>query len=98
MQAKQFPILFKDSLYAERLPIGKKDILENFSYETLTRFYKDWYRPDLMAVIAVGDFDKMEVENLIKEHFSGLVNPPNPRPRVLAEVPDHEDINCYRLR
>ncbi|MFC2161375.1 M16 family metallopeptidase [Acidobacteriota bacterium] len=91
MQAKQFPILFKDSLYAERLPIGKKDILENFSYETLTRFYKDWYRPDLMAVIAVGDFDKMEVENLIKEHFNGLVNPPNPRPRVLAEVPDHEE-------
>ena len=91
MRDKQFPILFKGSLYAERLPIGKKDILENFKYETLKRFYKDWYRPDLMAVIAVGDFDKMEVEALIKKHFSGLVNPPNPRPRVLAEVPDHEE-------
>ena len=91
MRDKQFPILFKGSLYAERLPIGKKDIIENFKYETLKRFYEDWYRPDLMAVIAVGDFDKMEVENLIKEHFSGLVNPLNPRPRVLAEVPDHEE-------
>ena len=91
MRDKQFPILFKDSLYAERLPIGKKDIIENFKYETLKRFYKDWYRPDLMAVIAVGDFDKQEVEAIIKEHFSGLVNPPNPRPRVLAEVPDHEE-------
>ena len=91
MRDKQFPILFKDSLYAERLPIGKKDIIENFKYDVIKRFYKDWYRPDLMAVIAVGDFDKMEVEALIKEHFSGLVNPPNPRPRVLAEVPDHEE-------
>jgi len=91
MRDKQFPILFKGSLYAERLPIGKKDIIENFKYETLKRFYKDWYRPDLMAVIAVGDFDKMEVEALIKKHFSGLVNPPNPRPRILAEVPDHEE-------
>jgi len=91
MRDKQFPILFKDSLYAERLPIGKKDIIEKFDYETLKRFYKDWYRPDLMAVLAVGDFDKTEVEALIKEHFSGLVNPSNPRPRVLAEVPDHEE-------
>jgi len=91
MRDKQFPILFKGSLYAERLPIGKKDILENFKYETLKRFYKDWYRPDLMAIIAVGDFDKLEVEALIKKHFSGLVNPPNPRPRLLAEVPDHEE-------
>lgn len=91
MRDKQFPILFKGSLYAERLPIGKKDIIENFKYETLKRFYTDWYRPDLMAVIAVGDFDKQEVEAMIKEHFSGLANPPNPRPRVLAEVPDHEE-------
>jgi len=91
MRDKQFPILFKGSLYAERLPIGKKDIIENFNYDVLKRFYKDWYRPDLMAVIAVGDFDKQVVEDLIKVHFSGLVNPPNSRPRVLAEVPDHEE-------
>jgi zinc protease len=91
MLDKQFPILFKGSLYAERLPIGKKDIIENFKYETLKRFYKDWYRPNLMAVIAVGDFDKIEVEALIKDHFDGLVNPSNPRPRVLAEVPDYEE-------
>ncbi len=55
MLDKQFPVLFKDSRYAERLPIGDPDVLGQFSYATLKRFYGDWYRPDLMTVIAVGD-------------------------------------------
>src|SRR5262245_35133435 len=52
----ELPILLKGSRYAERLPIGKKEILEGFKPDRLTKFYKDWYRPDLMAVIAIGDF------------------------------------------
>jgi zinc protease len=59
MLDEQLPILFKNSRYAERLPIGKKEILESCSYETLRKFYKDWYRPDLMAIVAVGDFDEL---------------------------------------
>ena len=54
---KQFPVLFKDSRYADRLTIGDPEIIESASYDTVRRFYRDWYRPDLMAVIAVGDFD-----------------------------------------
>ena len=54
---KQFPVLFKGSRYAERLPIGTVESLESFEHEVLKRFYRDWYRPDLMAVIAVGDFE-----------------------------------------
>ena len=57
MRDKYFPILFKDSRYAERLPIGKKHLLETFKYETIRRFYKEWYRPDNMAIIAIGDFE-----------------------------------------
>src|SRR5690606_36413411 len=87
---KQLPILFKDSRYAERLPIGKKEILENFRYESAKRFYKDWYRPDLMAVIAVGDFDKNNIEKLIKEHFSKLKNPENERERKIYPVPGND--------
>lgn len=87
---KQLPILFKDSRYAERLPIGKKEILENFKYESAKRFYKDWYRPDLMAVIAVGDFDKNNIEKLIKEHFSKLKNPENERERKIYPVPGND--------
>ena len=91
MQDKQFPVLLKGSHYAERLPIGKKETIESFDYETLKRFYKDWYRPDLMAAIAVGDFDKATVEKLIKQHFSKLPPASALRPRTIYEVPDHEE-------
>ena len=70
MRDQQFPIIFRDSRYADRLPIGKKETLETFDHTALKRFYADWYRPDLMAVIAVGDFDSAEIEELIKQHFS----------------------------
>ena len=91
MQDKQFPILFQASRYARRLPIGEMKIIESFDHETLKRFYLDWYRPDLMAVMAVGDFDQRTVEELIHQHFSRLAPPPKPRPRALCEVPDHSE-------
>lgn len=89
MRDAQFPILFKGSRYADRLPIGKKETIETFKHETLKRFYNEWYRPDLMAVVAVGDFDKAAVEALIKQHFASLPAVKSPRPRPASEVPDH---------
>jgi len=91
MRDKQFPILFKGSRYAERLPIGKKEIIENFKHSVLKRFYKDWYRPDLMAIIAVGDFEKAKVKELMEMHFSKLTKRRKPRPRRAFEVPDHKE-------
>ncbi len=91
MRDEQFPILFKGSRYADRLPIGKKAVLDTFHYQTLTEFYDDWYRPDLMAVIAVGDFNKTNIEHLIKSHFSNLPQPPNAPQRKLYPVPDHSE-------
>lgn len=91
MRDAQYPILFKNSRYAERLPIGKMEVVESFDPEILELFYRDWYRPDLMAVIAVGDFEGDHVEGLIEEHFSKLTPPENPRPRTVYEVPDHEE-------
>src|SRR5215467_4056887 len=87
---KLFPILLKGSRYADRLPIGKPEIIQNFKPETLKKFYKDWYRPDLMAVVAVGDFDKTAVEDLIKKHFGSIPASPSPRPRPTYDVEDHE--------
>jgi zinc protease len=87
---KLFPILLKGSRYADRLPIGKPEILQNFKPDTLKKFYKDWYRPDLMAIVAVGDFDKAAVENLIKTRFSTIPAASSPRPRVEFDMPDHE--------
>ncbi len=91
MRDEWFPVMFKDSRYAERLPIGKKEVLESFDYETLRKFYRDWYRPDLMAVVAVGDIDVDAMEKKIKERFGKLKNPANPRPKELFEVPDHTE-------
>ncbi|HLF19928.1 MAG TPA: pitrilysin family protein, partial [Bacteroidota bacterium] len=91
IQNKHNPILFYNSQYAKRLPIGKKEILESSKYETLRRFYQDWYRPELMAVVAVGDFDKSAIEALVKEHFGGLTNSSSPRTRTQYTLPDHSE-------
>lgn len=90
MRDKQLPVLFKDSRYAERLPIGQIAVIDTFKYETLKNFYCDWYRPNLMAVIAVGDFDNDKIENLIQKYFSPLFNPKKLRERVASPVPDNE--------
>lgn len=87
MQQQYLPVLFNNSRYAARLPIGKEDILKNFRPETIKAFYKDWYRPDLQAVIAVGDFDVKKVEALIKKNFSELKNPAAEKPRAEYTIP-----------
>ena len=84
----QFPILLKGSRYAERLPIGKPETIRNVNHERLKQFYADWYRPDQMAVIAVGDFDKSTVERQIKSHFGSIPAPASPKPRPAYAVPD----------
>ncbi len=91
MLDKQLPVLFKDSKYAERLPIGKKEIIETADYQTIMDFYKEWYRPDLFAVAAVGDFDVGKIENYIKEHFSGLRAPEKEKERAYFNVPKHKE-------
>jgi zinc protease len=77
------------SRYADRKPIGDPTVIEQATREQLTRFYHDWYRPDLMAVIVVGDVDRDAVAAMIRERFSGLANPSPERPRPNFDVPDH---------
>ena len=89
IQDEQFPVILRDSRYAERSPIGTVESLETFEHEALRRFYREWYRPDLMGVIAVGDFGGTEVEALLIEHFEGISAPENPRERTEYQVPDH---------
>ena len=85
------PFLLGESRYAERNPIGDLEIIRNVPAETLRRFYRDWYRPDLMAVIVVGDIDADAIETKIIQHFSGLPAPQTPRPRLTYSLPDHGD-------
>jgi len=91
IQDKQLAVQFRGSRYAERLPIGSEGSLDSATHAAITRFYREWYRPDLMAVIAVGDFDPAEMERAIKARFGGLKNPRKERPRTLYDVPEHGD-------
>lgn len=91
MQQETLPVTFYGSKYPDRLPIGTTEILESFKPETLKRFYKDWYRPELMAVVAVGDFDMDKVELQIKEKFGRIAKSENPKDRTVFDVPGHKD-------
>jgi len=87
---KQAPVLFKGSKYANRIVIGKPEIIQRAPREALVRYYKDWYRPDLMAVVAVGDFAAPDIVERVKSEFADLPRPTQPRPRALIEVPAHD--------
>jgi zinc protease len=88
IQDIQFPILLSGSRYAQRLPIGRPEIIEHVNHERLKQFYADWYRPDLMAVIVVGDVDKAAIEAQIKSHFGSIPAARSPKPRPAYAVPD----------
>jgi zinc protease len=90
---KQAPVLFHGSRYADRLTIGLPEIIKKAPRDRLVGFYKDWYRPELMAVIAVGDFaDQAAIEDGIKRRFGDLADPAKPRPRVEFPIPHDHDL------
>ena len=91
MMKQTLPVQYRDSKYAERLPIGKKETLENFSPAALKRFYKDWYRPDMQAVIVVGDIDVNDTEQKIRNIFGNIPEALSPRKRESFPVPDHSE-------
>ena len=91
MMQEYLPKLMYGSKYAERLPIGTKKVLENFKYDDVRRFYKDWYRPDLMAVIAVGDLEVEVLEAKIKQHFGGITKIENAKKRPSFDLPNHQE-------
>ncbi|HEX7843595.1 MAG TPA: insulinase family protein, partial [Kofleriaceae bacterium] len=89
---RQWPVLFQGARYAERLPIGLPETIKGAPRDKLVRFYKDWYRPHNMAVIAVGDFDPAEIEKAIAARFGDLVEPAHPRVRAPVPVPHDHDL------
>lgn len=91
MEDRYLPKMLYKSRHAERLPIGKKEILQNFTYDKIVNFHKDWYRPDLMAVIVVGDIDVDAMEKKVKEHFASYANPKKERPRQVYSLPNHKE-------
>jgi zinc protease len=92
IQSQQLPVLFKDSRYATRLPIGTKEVLDTFGREQLARFYRDWYRPDLMGLVIVGDIDPTAIEAMITAKFSAIPRAAaDARPREAFPMPPHRE-------
>lgn len=88
---QMLPVLLHGSRYEVRMPIGDPNIIQTADYETIRDFYDTWYRPELMAVIAVGDFDIDEVEARIRDEFGPLQNPDDLMPRPTYEMPGHDE-------
>ena len=88
---KVLPVVLQGSKYAERDVIGDPDVIKSFSYETLRKFYHDWYRTDLQAIAIVGDINVDQIESKIKALFSTIPSNENPPPRYFPEVPWHDE-------
>jgi zinc protease len=87
LRDQQIPVLYYQSKYADRLPIGKPDILKSFTPDRLRAFYTKWYRPDRMAVVVVGDVDPPKMEALIRTEFGTIAKPSAPAPARTYPVP-----------
>jgi zinc protease len=87
LQRQYLPLLLSHSRYANRIPIGKDSILTSFHPAAIRRFLKDWYRPDLQALVVVGDIDVNQTEKAVRALFSTLKNPDRERQRPDFEVP-----------
>jgi len=87
MRRRYYPVLLNNSRYAKRLPIGTEEVLTNFKPATIRAYYKDWYRPDLQALIVVGDINVADMEKRIKTLFGDLKSPAAKKVRTKYTVP-----------
>ncbi|MDR1747355.1 MAG: insulinase family protein [Tannerella sp.] len=88
---QQLPKMYPGSRYANRLPIGTIDVINNFKPDELRAYYHKWYRPDLQGIIIVGDIDAEKVEQTVKTMFADIPAPVNPAKREWEPVPDNDE-------
>lgn len=87
MAHQYYPMMLNGSRYVKRMPIGLEGILSSFKPAALKKFHQDWYRPDLQALVVVGDINVKDIELMIKKHFSDLKMPANKRQRINYGIP-----------
>ena len=90
LMEQAMPKIYKGTKYEDCMPIGSMDIVDNFPYQALRDYYQKWYRPDLQAVVVVGDVDVDKMERKIKKLFSSIPMPKNPAERVYYPVADND--------
>ncbi|MGV8093775.1 MAG: M16 family metallopeptidase [Mangrovibacterium sp.] len=86
------PYVYNHSKYARRNVIGNMEIIRNFKREELVDFYHTWYRPDLQAIVIVGDFDADKMETQVKELFSQLPAATAGKPKETYQIPDNSEM------
>ena len=91
IQRQQLPVLFHGSRYAERLPIGLPEVIRGFKSDRLRDFHRTWYRPERMALVAVGDVDPDAVEAAIKSSFADIPKSAGQEPLPVYEIPSHAE-------
>lgn len=91
MYYQSIPVITNNSRYAQRAPIGTLDVIMNAEYDALKRYYKDWYRPDLMALVLVGDFDVNETEKKVKDFFESIEPVKDPKERIYYKIPENTE-------
>ena len=90
MMEDVMPTIYKGSKYEDCMPIGSMDVVDNFPYKDLRDYYQKWYRPDLQAVVVVGDVDVDKVERKIKKLFGSIPLPKNRAERIYYPVADND--------
>ncbi len=90
LMEQAMPKIYKGTKYEDCMPIGSMDIVDNFPYQDLRDYYQKWYRPDLQAIIVVGDIDVNKMEKKIKKIFSPIPMPKNAAKRIYYPVDDNE--------
>ena len=92
LMEQAMPEIYKGTKYEDCLPIGSMDIVDNFPYQDLRDYYQKWYRPDLQAIVVVGDFDVDRMERKIRKVFSSIPMPKHPAERVYYPVNDNDSM------
>lgn len=90
LMEQQLPAMYPGSKYANRMPIGSIDVINNFKHNEIRDYYKKWYRPDLQGIVVVGDIDVDKVEAQLKTLFADVPKPVNAAERVMFPVPNND--------
>ena len=91
MYEQFLPVIYPNNKYAERMPIGTMEVVDNFPYKVLRDYYEKWYRPDQQGIVVVGDVDVDAVEGKIKDIFGTIATPVDPAERYYVPVEDNEE-------
>lgn len=95
LSEQAMPVIYAGTKYSDCMPIGNIDIVRTFPYNDLRDYYRKWYRPDLQAIIVVGDINEDKIEEKIKKLFAKIPLPQNPAHRIYYPIGNNEKIILY---